>query len=87
MTTPTSKSASATPATSSPSGTSAKTAGTARKVPKARGKFAPLVERLRGMSPTEFRQSLVNAGIITEAGELTPHYQPKPAAKRKKKAG
>ncbi len=36
------------------------------------------------MSPTEFRQSLVNAGIITESGELTPHYQPPMPAKRKK---
>ena len=39
------------------------------------------------MTPEEFRQHMVDAGIFTESGELTPHYQPKPPAKRKKKAG
>lgn len=52
-----------------------------------RGKFAPIVEMMRKMTSAEVLKLMVDAGIYTESGELTPHYQPKPPAKRKKKAG
>ncbi len=74
-----------------PSGTSGPTVGTAKPQKRAgkklRGKFAPIVEMMRKMTSAEVLKLMVDAGIYTESGELTPHYQPKPPAKRKKKAG
>jgi hypothetical protein len=39
-------------------------------------------ERLKKMTPAEFRESLVRAGIIDHEGNLTPQYAP--PKKRKK---
>src|SRR5260370_1436124 len=74
----TSKSASATPKTSSPSGTSAQTDATANKPPQEPedpGQFAYLVEELNKLTPADLRQSLVEAGIIDEEGKLTEKYR------------
>ena len=96
---PTSKSASATPRTSSPCGTSAPMADTAkgqkttRKAPakKVRNGYSQggiaatlhsIDERLKAMTPEEFRASLVRAGIIGKDGKLTPPY----ARPKKKKS-
>ncbi len=76
---PTSKSASATPKTSSQSGTSARTGATANGRPrkeKFEGKFAYLAEGLQAMSEEEIRQSLIRAGIIdANTGQLASKYQ------------
>lgn len=78
----TSRSASATPQTSSPSGTSEPTAATGRnhqpkrkKKRKPRGMLAPVVARIDAMTPEEFIESLVAAGIIQRNGELTDKYK------------
>jgi hypothetical protein len=78
----TSKSASGTPGTSSPSGTSGETAATGKKRGKARpeidysgSRFAHLLDILKQMTPEEFHRSLVDAGIVDEDGELTPMYK------------
>jgi hypothetical protein len=34
-----------------------------------------IIEELKRMTPEEFRQSLVHAGIIDEHGKLTPMYK------------
>ena len=42
-------------------------------------------ERLKAMSPEEFRESLVKAGIIGKDGKLTaPYARPKPKPRAKK---
>jgi hypothetical protein len=74
----TSKSASATRRTSSRSGTSNPTADTAKAVePKFDVTSHPLyliVEKIKNMTPEEFHQSLVRAGIENEDGTLRPEY-------------
>jgi hypothetical protein len=79
----TSKSASGTPGTSSPSGTLGEMAATGKKKGgKARpeidysgSRFAYIVDALKQMTPAEFRQSLFEAGIVDENGKLTPMYK------------
>jgi hypothetical protein len=77
----TSKSASGTRKTSSPSGTSGETAATGKsKKPRPEidysgSRFAYLVDALKRMTPEEFHRSLVDAGIVDEDGELTPMYK------------
>src|SRR5205823_4409103 len=73
----TSKSASATPQTSSPSGTSAQTDATANNPPKKYrgvGKFAYLVEELNKTTPEEVLQDLIRIGVYDEDGNLTEKY-------------
>jgi len=75
---PTSKSASATPATSLPSGTSVPTDATANDRPpkkKPKGKFDAVLRKVKSMNAQQFRQSLVAAGIIDDAGKLTEKYR------------
>ncbi len=71
------------PNPSSPSGTSAKTVSTAKKVrAKPKNKFAYVLEVLKKKTPEQVKQDLIRIGIYNEAGELMPKY--KPAAKKKK---
>ncbi len=75
---PTSKSVSATPATSLPSGTSAPTGATANGKPKKakqKVKFGVLVKKVKSMTTQQFRKSLVAAGIIDDDGKLTEKYR------------
>ncbi len=37
--------------------------------------WAYIVENIRKMTPEEFRESLVQAGIVDQNGELTPTYR------------
>jgi hypothetical protein len=37
--------------------------------------WAYIVEDIRKMTPEEFRESLIRAGIIDQNGELTPTYR------------
>lgn len=85
---PTSKSASVTPKASSPSGTSSKTVGTAKR-PRSQptGKFAFILDVIAKRTPEETLQALIRAGIYNEDGTLTPHYQPRPKAKNKPAKG
>lgn len=72
----TSKSASEIQKTSSPSGTSNLTEGTANK-PKRRkrhNRFDRVVEHVRNMTSAEFRESLQATGIIDADGNLTKKY-------------
>jgi len=78
---PTSKSASESQTASSPSGTSKKTVVTESKI---ESKFQFILDLIQKQTPEETRQSLVRAGIITESGELTSHYKPRPKTKKKK---
>ena len=76
----TSRSTSATRKTSSRSGTSGRTAGTASTEAAEDAKykdspFAYLLEDIQKMTPEEFRESLIQAGIIDQSGELTPTYR------------
>ena len=76
----TSRSTSGPRRTSSRSGTSGRTAGTggADAAEDAKYKdspFAYVLEAIRKMTPEEFRESLVRAGIIDQNGELTPTYK------------
>jgi hypothetical protein len=76
----TSRSTSATRRTSSRSGTSGRTADTAgaeaaEKAGYADSPWAYIVEDIRKMTPEEFRESLIQAGIIDQSGELTPTYR------------
>ena len=74
----TSKSASATSKTSSRSGMSDQTDATARKQRLedwGPGKFDDLAKRIKEMSSEEFRESLVDAGIIDQNGKLTEKYR------------
>ncbi len=83
----TSKSASETPKASSPSGTSAKTVATeSQPASKYPGKFGFVLEKVLKMTPEEGLRSMIQAGIYTEDGELTPHYQRGAKAKAKKKS-
>ena len=41
----------------------------------AESPYAYIVEDIRKMTPEEFRESLVQAGIIDRNGELTPKYR------------
>lgn len=78
MPTHTSNSASAAFGTSSPSGTAAPAGVTGKKgvkAPKRRGKFYPLVTKVRGMSSDQFRASLMAAGIIGKNGQLRKKYR------------
>lgn len=40
---------------------------------------AKVMERVRAMTPEEFLQLAIRAGIYTADGKLTEHYQPSPA--------
>jgi hypothetical protein len=76
----TSRSTSATRRTSSRSGTSGRTADTAgakaaEEAGYADSPYAYIVEDIRKMTPQEFRELLIRAGIIDENGELTPTYR------------
>ena len=66
--------------TSSRSGTSGRTADTAgaEAVVDAKYKdspFAYILEDIQKMTVEEFRESLIQAGIIDQNGELTPTYR------------
>ena len=67
--------------TSSRSGTSGgRTAGTAGPEAAEDAKykdspFAYVLEAIRKMTPEEFRESLIRAGIVDHNGELTPTYR------------
>ena len=37
--------------------------------------YASLVDKIRRMTPEEFRRSLLRAGIITKDGQLTDTYK------------
>src|ERR1051326_3555551 len=76
----TSKAASGTRKTSSQSGTSDQTVATGKKPRRRRNKSAG-VARVEGMKAAQSRESLIQAGIATPAGELSDKYQPpkKPA--------
>ena len=80
----TSKSASAIPNSSSPSGTSAETAIMDGQFPESEaGRIVgAITEHMKAMSPDEFLASLVAMGIMTPEGELTEHYR---APKKRKK--
>jgi hypothetical protein len=57
---------------------SAQTAATASKGTKKgrrSGKYAKVVARIDGMTPEQFRQSLLTAGIVTVTGGLSAKYQ------------
>ena len=64
-----------------------KTGGTENgSSPEPVSKFAYILDLVRKQTPEETKQILIEAGIITETGELTPHYQHKPKkAKAKRK--
>ena len=55
----------------------ADTAGakTAEEAGYADSPWAYIVEDIRKMTPEEFRESLIRAGIIDQNGELTPTYR------------
>lgn len=42
--------------------------------------------RAKKKTPEQARRAMIEAGIITEAGTLTPHYKPKLKLKAKKAA-
>ena len=46
-----------------------------RKTDRPTAFYASLVDRLRQMTPEEFRRSLLRSGIITGAGQLTDKYK------------
>jgi hypothetical protein len=76
----TSKSASATHKTSSPSGTSARTVGTAgiraQSNEATAAEFAASIAGLvREMSPEQFQKSLVRSGIVSPSGKLKRKYK------------
>lgn len=48
---------------------------TPKEEPKPEGKLDWLIEHIKRMSPREFRESLVRAGIITATGHLTDKYR------------
>jgi hypothetical protein len=73
----TSKSASETRKTSSPSGTSDRTDATANNPPKkyrGEGKFAYIVDHLNKQTRQEFLDTLVRIGVYDEDGNLTEKY-------------
>jgi hypothetical protein len=88
MTKHTSKSASETLETSSPSGTSAETVDTEKNpTPKKKtieGPFAYLVEHLATQTHEQKMQVLIAAGILTPDGELAPKYQSNGKPKKKR---
>ena len=74
----TSKSASGIRKASLPSGTSGLTGATASKPLKKQkrvGRYQKVVATVNGMTPVEFRKSLVTAGIIGAAGTLAKKYK------------
>jgi hypothetical protein len=74
------KSASGNLRTSSRSGGSVKTGGTAKTLTKAGvagGKYVTAVKKINGMSAAEFRQTLVRLGISNPDGKLTRKYTTK----------
>ncbi len=77
----TSKSASGTRGTSSPSGTSGRTVATAGAVPSpganeaAGSEFSFLIESVQGMTAAEFRRSLIQSGIVDGDGKLAAKYR------------
>ncbi len=76
----TSKSASETSKTSSPSGTSDLTVGTASILPRAEGgttaEFtASIANYVIGMTPEQFQSSLVRSGIVSPSGKLKSKYK------------
>jgi hypothetical protein len=48
---------------------------------KVKNKFSFILEKMDKKTPTQIRQSLIDAGIITEAGQLTDQYKPKKSPK------
>ncbi len=73
----TSKYASGTRKTSSQSGTSAETVGTenGKGTPSMASVLSSIASSVRKMTPEEFKQSLVESGIILANGELTAEYK------------
>lgn len=45
-----------------------------------------IVRKVKSMSPEEFKASLIEAGIITAGGELTPPYRSPTPRRRKPKS-
>ena len=43
------------------------------------------MDKVRKKTPAETRLALIRAGIVTESGELTEHYKPKPKPRKSKK--
>ena len=85
---PTSKSASGTRKVSLPSGTSGKTDATEGNPQfEPTGKFAEFFAEALKRTPEESRLLMIRAGIHNEDGTLTPHYQPRPKAKKKPTKG
>ena len=85
---PTSKSASATPKVSSPSGTSGKTVGTEGNPQlEPTGKFAYALIAAQKRTPEETVRELIRIGVYNEDGTLTPHYQRGIKAKKKPAKG
>ena len=77
---PTSNSVFGAKKTSSRSGTPKKMDGTAELRPKPDpvlngGKYSVIAHNVRAMSEADFRQSLVEAGIIDSGGELKSQYK------------
>ena len=71
------KSASGNLKTSLRSGASAKTAVTGKMPNKTRvvgGEYVTAVKKINGMSPAQFRQTLVRLGISNLDGKLTEKY-------------
>jgi hypothetical protein len=77
----TSKSASASRKTSSPSGTLAKMVGTAsvqvkNVVGETTAEFtAAIADQVRAMTPEQFKSSLIRSGIVSKDGKLTSKYK------------
>jgi hypothetical protein len=74
------KSQSANPKTSSGSGGSGKTGGTAEMPTNGRrvgGRYATATKKINGISPAEFRRTLVRLGISNPNGKLAAKYATK----------
>ena len=74
------KSASASPKTSSQSGTSAKTVATGSQP----SKFGFILDRVREKTPEQVRAALTRLGIVTPEGTLTTHYKAKKPKPKKR---
>ena len=76
------KSASGPPGASSPSGMSAKTVATAKRVSPqvAQSQFGYIVRKARNRTPEQALEALIGAGIVTPEKELADHYKASPKA-------
>ena len=58
-----------------------------KPVPEPTGKFAYALIAALKRTPEETVQQLIRIGVYNEDGTLTPHYQPRPKAKKKPAKG